>query len=182
MAGQRTRSFSRMDRLGGLLLLCTFLAGCKPPAKSAGKNPPALTANPELVAQLAAARLDAARLKLEQHRPGEALALLVSALHADPAAEEARASAESILKETVWNLPVLGIDHAMPVEQISFAAPSSLWVSLGGRNNTTVRWNLESLKIESVLFPAENCKTRSLVVDPTRRTLVLERGPVALLC
>ncbi len=166
-----------------LLALGTLAAGCKPAEKPVGKSPPALTAsNSELLEQLTAARLDAARSKREQHRPDEALALLVSSLHADPASEETRALAESILKETVWNLPVLALDHAMPIEQIAFAAPSTLWVSLGGKTNTTARWNLDALRIESVLFPAKNGKTRSLIFDETRRRVVIERDAVTLLC
>ena len=89
---------------------------------------------------------------------------------------------ETILRETVWNLPEVTLDHRRVIDQIHFAAPASLWVSLGGETNTTVRWNLESLRIESVLFPAANCKTRSLVTDAGHRSVVVERGPVTLLC
>ena len=135
-----------------------------------------------LVSQLADARIDSAKVKLEQHRPDEALALLVSALKTDPASQEARDMAEAILRETVWNLPETTLDHSLPIDQIHFAASASLWVSLGGETNTTVRWNLDSLRIESVLFPAANCKTRSLVFDPGHRSVVVERGSVTLLC
>ena len=135
-----------------------------------------------LVSQLANARTDAAKVKLEQNRPDEALAMLVSALKTHPASQEARDMAEAILRETVWNLPEVTLDHSLPIDQLNFAAPSSLWVSLGGETNTTVRWNLDSMRIESVLFPAANCKTRSLVFDPGHRSVVVERGPVSLLC
>src|SRR6478735_267504 len=94
-----------------LLALGPLAAGCKPSTKPAEKSPPALTTAPisppvltedrDLLEQLTAARLDAVKSKQEQHHPHEALALLVSALHADPASGETRAMAESILKETV---------------------------------------------------------------------------------
>ncbi|HEX7261832.1 MAG TPA: hypothetical protein VF258_08465 [Luteolibacter sp.] len=166
-----------------LWVLGALVTGCKPSANSsnsADRSPPALTADNALLKQLTIARLDAAKLKQEQHRPHEALALLVSALHADPASGETRALTESILKETVWNLPVLTLDHGMPIGQIAFAAPSSLWVSLDGKTNTTIRWNLDAMRIESVLFPAKNCQSRSLTMDGRR--MAIERGPVTLLC
>ncbi len=143
---------------------------------------PAAVIGTDLVSQLADARIDAAKARLEQKRPDEALALLVSALKADPTSREARALVETILRETVWNLPELTIEHPLPIDHIAYAAPASLWVSLGGETNTTVRWNLETLQIESVLFPAADCKTRSLVFDPGHRSVVVERGPVTLLC
>ncbi len=165
-------------RLAVLLGIAGVGSACKPAANSA-PHPPVSTA---IVSQLAAARIDAAKTELQQQRPGEALALLVSALRADPASEEARSLAETILRETAWNFPALTIDHGQPIEHLAFAAPSTLWVSLGGENNTTVRWNLDSLKIESVLFPTANCVTRSLTFDAGRRWVVVERGPVTLLC
>lgn len=183
------QSITARNRNGGLhlagwLAATAVISGCKPPPKPVEKSvaPPVTVIAPAIVSQLADARIDAAKVKLEQQRPDEALALLVSALKADPASEEARAQVESILRETVWNLPVLTLDHPMPIDQLACAAPSSLWVSLGGEANTTVRWDLETLRIESVLFPAAGCRTRSLVFDPGHRSVVVERGPVTLLC
>lgn len=153
---------------------------CKPPPQVVEKS--ATPSESTSGSPLADARTDAAKALLAANQPDQALALLVAALQADPAAVEARAMAAGILKETVWNLPELTLDHPQPVEQISFSAPSSLWVSLAGRTNTTVRWNLESQHIESVLFPVTNCHTRSLTYDPAHRSVVIERGPVTLLC
>ena len=120
--------------------------------------------------------------KLEQQRPDMALALMAAALDADSAAEDARALADRILRETVWNFPLLTLRHSLPVEHVFFAEPSSLWVSLAGESNTTVRWNLESMRVESVLFPLPKAETRSLVPDPSRRWIVVERAGVPLLC
>ncbi len=159
-----------------LLIPGMLLTGCKPPAKSSSETVD------ELVSQLAGARIDAARTQLGLKRPDAALALLVSALQAEPSSQEARDLAESILKETVWNFPALTLPHPSPIEQINSARPSSLWVSLGGKTNTTVRWNLETPEIESVLFPVAAQATRSLVFDPGHRSVVVERGPVTLLC
>jgi len=163
-----------------LLGLFGITTGCKPSRESAQK--PAVQIAPDLVSQLAGARIDAAKTKLEQRRPDHALALLVSALRADPASGEARALVEKILRETVWNLPTLTLAHPLPIDQIASSGPSALWVSLGGKCNTTVRWNLETLQIENVLFPAADCATRSLTFDPGHQSVVVERGPVTLLC
>ncbi len=137
---------------------------------------------PELASQLAGTRVETAAAKLGQGHPDEALALLVAALRADPATAGARDLTERILRQTVWHMPVLALSHPLPVDRIEYAAPSSLWVSLAGRTNTTVRWNLETLKIESVLFPLPEARTRSLVRDPTGRRLVMERAGILLLC
>ena len=166
-----------------MLAVATVVTGCKPPPKPVEKPAAQVTAiDPALVSQLADARIDAAKAKLGQKRPDEALALLVSALKADPASREARDLTVTILRETVWNLPELTLDLPLPIDQLASAGPSALWVSHGGSSNTTVRWNLETLQIESVLFPAADCKTRSLVFDPGHRSVVIERGPVTLLC
>ena len=159
-----------------LLIPGMLLTGCKPPAKSSSETVD------KLFSQLAGARIDAARTQLDLKRPDAALALLVSALQAEPSSQEARDLAESILKETVWNFPALTLPHPSPIEQINSAGPSSLWVSLGGKTNTTIRWNLETPEIESVLFPVAAQATRSLVFDPGHRSVVVERGPVTLLC
>lgn len=170
-------------RLAGLLAAAAVATGCKPPPKPVEKPAaPVTVIESALVSQLADARIDAAKARLGQQRPDEALALLVSALEADPASLEARDLAETILRETVWNLPELTLDLPLPIDQLARAGPSALWVSHGGGANTTVRWNLETLQIDSVLFPAAGCATRSLVFDPEHRTVVVERGPVTLLC
>ncbi|MES2923621.1 MAG: hypothetical protein V4819_18845 [Verrucomicrobiota bacterium] len=188
MPSQTFRSFTARNRNRGLRLAALLaagvaLSGCKPPPKPVEKAAaPVPVIDPAIVSQLADARIDAAKAKLEQQRPDEALALLVSALKADPASREARDMAATILRETVWNLPEVTLAHPMPIEQINSAAPSSLWVSLGGETNTTVRWDLAALRIENVLFPAANCRTRSLVFDSGHRSVVVERGPVTLLC
>lgn len=182
------RSRSRRLVLASFLAPVILVGACKPSEKSTEKpaeksktSAPAQSPVTQLASELAGARIDMAKTKLDQKRPDEALALLVTATKADPASEEARALVEGILLDTVWNLPQLTIDHQLPIEQIHQAG-SSAWVSLGGKTNTTVRWNLDTLKIESVLFPVNDSATRSLVFDSGHRWVVVERGPVTLLC
>ena len=175
----------RVTYLASVLAFGGCLPACKPQANTtdrAAPSAPNTAVGTDLASELAAARIDGAKMKLEQKRPAEALALVISALKASPASREARSMAETILKETVWNLPILTTDHQVPIVQITADDPRSLWVSLGGEANTTVRWNLETLQIESVLFPANEFKTRSLIFDSRHQRAVIERGPVTLLC
>ena len=137
---------------------------------------------PEIITRLAGTRVETAQAKLEQERPGEALALLASALTANPAAEDARALAERILQETRWHLPVLTIHHPLPVEQLVFRDPANLWVGLAGETNTVVKWNPADVRIGSVLFPVRSDGIRSLVVDHTGKRMIVERAGFMLLC
>lgn len=156
-----------------LLAVCAWLPGCdstKKPQQSAS------IATPD--AKLSAAYVDRAKsLPVD-----EALALLVSALEADPKSGEALTLAGGILAKTRWHVPEVTLDHHRKLDRIEFAPPSSLWVSLEGDANTTVRWNLESLKIESTLFPVVSGGTRSLVFDRTHQAVVVERAGITLLC
>ena len=166
--------------LFGLLALATVVRQSSPPVITLEEPVPEIET--PFLSLLADARTDTAKLKLQHQRPDEALALLVSALKGNPAAEEARTLAGTIFAETRWNLPTLTLKHPMPVDQIAFAAPASLWVSMNGKSNTTVRWNLDTPQIESVLFPTGSSETRSLVFDAKRQSMVVERKSVALLC
>ena len=156
------------------------------------KNPPAPPAAAPVVAvpapvtvsplarQLAAARLEVANTCIEKNAQDEALALLVSACKADPTYAAATSLMRQLFAQTVWNIPVTAFHHQLPVEQLAFVAPASLWVSLAETApdgfNTTVLWNSEALKIDSILFPVCGAATRSLVVAQTPRSLVIQRG------
>ena len=159
-----------------LLLLCALTPACDSP-RTASPTPSA-----DSTALLAAARIDLAKSRVEANAPDEALAWLVAALTADPQSVEARAMASEILGTTRWHLPELALDHPLAVDHLEFAGPAALWVSLSGETNTTVRWNLESRRIESVLFPIQSPATRSMTFDPTHHTTVIERAGVTLLC
>ena len=156
-----------------VLAFCALTPACKSPKTAA----PAAAATP------ADSKLAAARIDLAKSRPAdEALALLVSALEADPQSAETRALIADTLTKTRWHVPEITLDHRQPIEHIHFAAPSLLWVSLSGEANTTVRWNLESLKIEGTLFPIKGAQTRSLTIDRTLSSMVVERAGVTQLC
>ena len=187
MLGSVHRSFTARHRrragfFAAVLALSASIPACKPQGRTVGKTPATATVYDDLASELAAARIDGAKMKLEQKRPAEALALMVSALKANPASQEARSMVETSFTETIWNLPQLSADHQLPIEQISVDGTDSLWVSLGGEASTTVRWNLETPQIESVLFPADESKTRSLIFDARHQWAVIERGSVTLLC
>lgn len=182
-----TRSRGVANRIACILVLAAAIPACdRPPATQSTAPPaapaPAVPSTKLLVEQLADARIDSAKLKLGLKHFDEALALAISAWRADPASTEARALVGSLLAETVWNLPALQLDHGLPIEQLAFAAPSSLWVGLGGTGNPVVLWNLETLKVENVLFPSVEGPIRSMVLGAQGRSLVVERGSATLLC
>lgn len=162
------------------MLLCALTPACDSHRTTASEPPSAMTADAN--AQLATARVELASTRLAANAPDEALALVVTALAADPQSAEARAMVRDLLTTTRWHLPELTLSHPGPIDHLEFAAPSALWVSLSGEANTTVRWNLESLAIESVLFPIQAPATRSIGFDPTHRSAVIERAGVTLLC
>ena len=147
------------------------------PAAKPATNQPA-----RAIPELTAARLELAATRMATDAPDEALAMVVAALEADPESARAAAMARDILTKTRWHVPEVTLEHHLRIDRIDFAEPSSLWVSLADDSNTTVRWNLESLAIESTLFPTAATATRSLVFDPTHRSVVVERGGVTLLC
>ncbi len=165
-----------------LLAWAFLLPGQKPalPQAPPPAVPPAVP--PELVTRLAETRLEIAKAKLEQARPDEALALIVSALEVAQNSAEALTLAEKILIETRWHLPILTLQHPQPIDRIDLSEPSSMWVGLAGNVHTMVRWNLEMLRIENVLFPLPDQETRSLVFDTPRSRVVVERAGLLLLC
>jgi tetratricopeptide (TPR) repeat protein len=133
-------------------------------------------------AELAATMEKLARSKSDQGRFDESLALSVRALEIAPSNAPAHSLVLDLLGNVSWHLPETTIHHGMQVDHLHFAQPSTLWVSLSGMKNTLVRWNLNSHRIEDTLFPIDCAATRSLVFDPTQRSVVIERGGAALLC
>jgi tetratricopeptide (TPR) repeat protein len=164
------------------VLVVLALSACKP----AADPPAALTTSPpdtpSPLAMVAAARWETAREKHATGAPGEALALLASALASDPSSAEARELAREILAETRWHLPELSIDHGFPVDRLELSSNGQLWVGLSAGFTTAVRWDLNELSIGSVLFPTAAPEMRILVADPGHRYLVIQREGVTLLC
>ncbi len=163
--------------LGFLLLPC-----CKP----AVEDPAARTALPaddlEAGPLVASARWETAREKLAAGAPGEALALLASALASDPTSVEIRELARAILRETVWHAPETTIEQGFPIDRLELSDDGQLWVSLSDGFSTTVRWDLETLEIASILFPVIAPGTDVLVADSGHRHMVIRRADVTLLC
>jgi len=167
-----------------LAAICVVMPACDS-SKSAANlaAEPASKQPARTTPELTAARLELAATRMAAKAPDEALATVVAALDADPESAEATTMVWEILTKTRWHVPEITLDHHLPVDRLDFADPCSLWVSLADdKSNTTVRWNLESLAIESILFPTPAAVTRSLVFDPLHRSVVVERGGVTLLC
>ena len=167
---------------GSLLFFASVLVcGCKraPEDTPAEIQRPIAPKEDPAKAQLAEVWTQLAKTK----SPDEALVLLDLALTADPDSEPALAQAEKILRETTWNLPLGTIAHGLPIDQLGFHPPHSLWVTASTETySTTMRWNLKNLEIEALLFPVSSARPRSLIFDPSYCFMIIERGATLLLC
>ncbi len=139
-------------------------------------------------ADLANARVDLAKQAVARHAPEDALSLLVAAMEANPSCSEAISMAGEILQQTRWFLPVASLKHApMSIDGIHLGTSSTLWTAVsiddGSDSNssvhTVVKWNLDTLRIENVLFPAKANETSCMLFDPTHRYVVIKRSLTA---
>ena len=170
-------------------LIAFFLTNCgKTSRDTSPPSPAADSVLQETSALLALALADLAKEALQKSRPEEALPLVVAALETDPACGEAHSMASNLLQSTRWFFPDASLKHgAMCIEGLQFGTDSTLWsaVSLGdlfddttGTNtptHTVVKWNLETLSIDAVLFPA-SAHESSMLLDPTHRFAVIQRA------
>ncbi len=164
------------------VLAALLFSSCDPPRETTPLLSGQSADESKTPAPLAAARWEIAREKHASGNPGEALVLLASALTGDPSHSGVRALARSILLETVWHAPEITLEHGFPVDRLEISEEGDLWVSLANGFSTTVRWDMESLSIASVLFPVAANGTRSLVADPGHRFMVIQRDDIVLLC
>ncbi len=166
-----------------LATLAAYNSRQKTPAHATAHGPPAqpLEIPADLRAALANARAELAE-NMVRNQPEAALPILVAALEADPSCEQARTLACDVLTKIRWQLPVLTLDHKLPVDHVQFAAPHTLWVSISGKWQTAVKWNLETLQIESVLFPVKAPETSCMVFDAAHKSVVIGRAGTTLLC
>lgn len=182
---------SRWRPGGGLgaipvILLAACCGALLPACKRADAPKPAAEVHP-LAHQLAGARLDAAKAALEKDRKAEAVLLLVASLEADPGFSDSFSLLRDLLAETRWPYPVARLDAGIPVDHFT-GHGNSLWMSVTEPEGftTAARWNLETLAIESVMFPRKHEKTKSLALSPDGKRLIVRRGPegrtLALLC
>jgi tetratricopeptide (TPR) repeat protein len=178
----------RAAALAGSLFPLVWLGACdsREPEMDTRKVPPGKNTSEKIPKanspELAAARLELARSRLETRLPDEALWFTVSALDADPSSKEAREMAASILADTSWRIDECAVRFPMPIDRIEMQAPSSLWVSLTGGKNTVVRWNPDKGQVESVMFPIKADGARAMVFDSSHRHVVIQRGGITLLC
>jgi tetratricopeptide (TPR) repeat protein len=126
------------------------------------------------------ARLDLARER-SGRAPDEALAIAVAALRAEPASVAARGVVEGLLVGTRWHLPEVELVHPGGIDHMHLEDPAALWVAVGGKAPTIVRWDLEQLRVGSVWFPLEGGENRAMVVGPGGRRVVVERAGVVVL-
>lgn len=173
----RPRIMARTALLTGAAAALLWILAGRPAMPDRTSRP-----QPAAIPLLSTTRAELAAAELARERPHHALAVLAETLRADPECREALDLTEKTLRETGWHLPVFLLDHPLAVERIEPAGPDALLVALAGEWNTTVRWNLGSMRIEHVLFPLPSASTRAVVADPTQRRVVIERAGIVLLC
>lgn len=175
------KSHWRAASFSGLLAPTLWICGCDAPKKETViQNAPAETKEVPSPA-LAAAKLDWAKTRLADGFQNEALLLTVSALEADASFPEAREMAMALLSTTHWQITDTSIRFPLPIDRIEVAPPSSLWISLTGEQSTIVRWNLESGRVENVMFPIKADGSRVMVFDARHRHVVIQRRGITLL-
>ncbi|MGD9419419.1 MAG: tetratricopeptide repeat protein [Verrucomicrobiota bacterium JB025] len=86
------------------------------------------------------------------------------------------------MASTHWLIPEFDVHFPQPIDRLIFSPPSTLWIGLSGSRHTLIRWDLETLRAEAILFPVPDAGTRALVLSPTARHLVIERAGITLLC
>jgi len=178
-------AFASFSRIG--LCSCACLATSCDEKSGTHTNPPPPAAIPPPAPP---PHLTSTLIDLTKAHPdaGKSLAVLTKALALDPASPDLRDQITHILARTHWHLPELRIQHPASIDRIHFGTPSQLWVGISGKNkhhgavSTVIHWDLSTLQVQGILFPARDTSTRSLVLNPSRRTLVLERSGFLLLC
>lgn len=136
-------------------------------------------------ADLALARVDLAKQAVSRLAPEQALPLLVAAMEANPSCSEAMIAASDLLQQMRWFFPEVALKHGrMNIDGLHLDSASTLWsaVSFDDDKNpnsdvhTVVKWNLDTLRIENVLFPVNANETSCMLFDPTHRYAVIKRS------
>jgi len=167
----------RLTRLAtwqALLLVAWMLGGCKPAA-------PAQDKNPELLSQIRNSRVEVAHAHMTSGESAKALSILCAVLREQPDFPEALALAETIILGNAWSVPVMRIEHRLPVDHLALDA-NSLWVGLTGDSHSMVRWDLANESLSAVMFPRPGESTRALRISPDGKRLVIERAEATMLC
>ncbi len=185
------RQSSRLQwpKIGTVLGLCvlTLFHGSCNSKKSTSQSPddtPKET-NMGFSSDLALARVDLAKQAVARLAPEQALPLLVAAMKANPSCSEAISMAGEVLQQTRWFLPEAALKHGhMKIDGIHLDSASTLWSAvsfddesdLNSNVHTVAKWNLDTLRIENVLFPAQANETSCMLFDPTHRYAVIKRS------
>ncbi|MES2997513.1 MAG: hypothetical protein V4733_11950 [Verrucomicrobiota bacterium] len=131
---------------------------------------------------LCAARMMLADAEISRHRQDRALALVATALAADPASEATLAKFESLCRKTRWPIAISSFQFPFPIEHIVPAGDDHLLIALGDGAGTVIRWNVVTGNIEATLFPRPDSKIHSLLIDPAGTRAVVWRDDLLLLC
>jgi hypothetical protein len=185
------RQSSRLPwpKIGTAICLCA-LALCHGSCnfkKSTSQSPDGIPkeTSRDFSSDLALARVDLAKQAVAKLAPEQALPLLVAAIEANPSCSEAIITAGNLLQQTRWFLPEAALKHGhMKIDGVHLDSASNLWSAvsfvdesdLNSSVHTVAKWNLDTLRIENVLFPAKANETSCMLFDPTHRYVVIKRS------
>ena len=131
---------------------------------------------------LAAAQLTLAKNHLAHNEPEMALAYL-----SDSSQTSASTDAKDLLTETLsstrFTIPSILLRHPYPVLGFTEDSGKALFVALGGKHPTVVRWSLgETPEVTAVLFPTDASSISHISLSPDGLHLLVHRDKTNLLC
>ncbi|MFD2258056.1 hypothetical protein ACFSSA_15350 [Luteolibacter algae] len=173
-----------------LAILCVSLAACEKHPQTARQKPPSQpqtathsrkTTIPDF-SSLGAAQQNLARLHLQEGEPGKATAYLLESLKNHPS-EITEQLLDEISSKSGFPVPTYELRHPYPVADVVGNRSESVFVALGGKYPTVVRWDLKPRPlIGAILFPTKADTIGPLRLSPDSRYLLVSRGDTNLLC
>jgi hypothetical protein len=124
---------------------------------------------------LHAAQLVLAEGHLADQEPLKAIPYLLAPSH--------RQRLEQVLHNTAFHVPSHELLHPAPILHFQKGAGENLYVALGGKEPTVIRWQLGQVAhVASVLFPVKADNISHLAVCKNDKFLIVHRDEINLLC
>mgnify|MGYP002631042101 CR=1 FL=1 len=129
---------------------------------------------------LASAQLTLARNHLANNEPAKAIPYLKAALQES---EEAKDLLSQTLSSARFRVPSALLRHPFPVLRFTEDTGKAIFVALGGKHPTVIRWSLnETPEVTAILFPTNAADISHLLLSPDGLHLLVHRDKTNLLC
>jgi len=167
-----------------IIAILMGLCSCERPEPVSEKpeEHPESPANPGIGSSLAAAQLALAKFHLANNEAEKAIPFLQAATQGAVSGE-----AKGILTETLesqrFSIPSVLLRHPHPVLCFSEDPGKAIFVALGGKHPTVVRWDLsETPEVTAVLFPTNAADISHISLSSDGLHLLVHRDATNLLC